>query len=265
MAKRNKTTSLQKFFIIAGSLIFIEVLYLYVFSAKTQPVTVREAIHKAIAKQDELPNARKELMKVQLALADYKAKKGKLPRNLDELVPEYFDFVPKDGSGGPIKYVVTNGRYLLGDEQAKPKTTEYETDEKTDPAVLASLEADNEKASFLYDPSGKRDPFAPFDFAPKNQDTEGKSPLELYSIGQLRYTSYLSGFDEPIAIVENSAGKGYTVKKGTKIGPNGGLVTDIFADRIVVVESVIDFTGNSKTDTLELKLRTKEQENKKVK
>jgi Tfp pilus assembly protein PilP len=71
----------------------------------------------------------------------------------------------------------------------------------------------------------------------------------------------LDGFDEPTAIVENAAGRGFTVKRGAKIGPNGGVIIEILKDRLVIEETVTDFTGASKTTRTELTIRTQDQEN----
>jgi Tfp pilus assembly protein PilP len=45
-----------------------------------------------------------------------------------------------------------------------------------------------------------------------------------------------------------------------KIGLNSGDVVDIQTDKIIVIETSFDFTGQKKTRTIELKLRTKDQE-----
>ena len=128
-------------------------------------------------------------------------------------------------------------------------------------ALVASLEKSEEKP-FVYDPSGKRDPFRQFDFAPKTDNSTAKTELEKYSIGQLKVTAILDGFTEPMAMVENEAGRGFRIKKGVKIGTNNGEVIEVQKDRILVLETNVDFTGESKTRTIEMRLRTKDQEEK---
>lgn len=125
-------------------------------------------------------------------------------------------------------------------------------------ALIDSLSDTSPQTTFVYDPSGKRDPFEPFDFAPKGEDSS-KTPLERYAIGQLKLTAVLEGFDQPKAIVENSEGRGFTVSKGTKIGPNNGEIVEIQKDKILILETEIDFTGQKKTKTVELRLRTKDE------
>ena len=123
--------------------------------------------------------------------------------------------------------------------------------------AVAALPDEEPTPGFVYETEGKRDPFQPFDFSPKQAEREDLSPLERYEIGQLKLTAVLDGFDQPTAIVENAAGRGFTVRRGAKIGPNGGVITDILKDKILVEETITDFTGVSKTQTIEMPIRTK--------
>jgi len=128
--------------------------------------------------------------------------------------------------------------------------------------MVAALPETNDSPPVVsYDASGKRDPFRPFDFAPKVTADDSRSPLERYEIGQLKLTAVLDGFDEPTAIVENAAGRGFTVKRGAKIGPNGGVIAEILPDRLLIDETITDFTGASKTTRIELTIRTHDQQN----
>ena len=102
-------------------------------------------------------------------------------------------------------------------------------------STFASLQEEEEK--FVYDPTGKRDPFRKFNFAPKS-DMKGRTELERYALGQLKVTAILAGFEQPYAMVENSAGRGFKISKGTKIGQNNGEVVEIHQDRVVILESL---------------------------
>lgn len=124
--------------------------------------------------------------------------------------------------------------------------------------VLEKLDKlDENRAGYKYDPTGKRDPFLAFDFAPRAEDDASKTPLERYDLGQLKLTAVLAGFDKPRAIVENAAGKGFTVTEGTKIGRNNGVITVIDKDKITVRERYVDFTGLEQIKDIELRLRLK--------
>lgn len=125
--------------------------------------------------------------------------------------------------------------------------------------MVAALPEDAPPPGFVYDSTGKRDPFRPFDFSPKESERDDLTPLERYDIGQLKLTAVLDGFDEPTAVVENAAGRGFTVKRGAKIGPNGGVITEVLKDKLVIVETTTDYTGETKSRTVELFIRTKDQ------
>ncbi len=270
MAKRRKLNGIKKFSIIGVTLIIVQLGYIFIFAEKEKPVSAMEAINKAVKDVPGASESRKQQLKIQLALTDYMAHNPthKPPVSLEELVPRYFDRVPNDpATGKPFAYKVENDRYFLGEDPnavAKPGaeagTTEAQVgalSSDQQQALIASMGDDAEANTWVYDPTGKRDPFRPFDFAPKI-DTAGKTELERYDIGQLKVTAILEGFDEPKAIVENSAGRGFTVKKGVKIGPNNGEIIDIKKDRIFILERFVDFTGDTKTKTIELKLRVKD-------
>lgn len=269
MARKKKKLSVTKKIVIIGVvLIAIQGAYLLYFGSRAEPVSMREAIAKAIEQKSELSAARREQAKVQLALADYQLKNSKLPASLDELVPTYFDILPTDpATNRPFKYRVDGNRYFLGDETpalqfagatSSQAVASGVTTQEEQQILIDSLSDPTVQTAFVYDPSGKRDPFKAFDFAPKGGD-EDKTPLERYNIGQLKLTAVLEGFEQPRAIIENAAGKGFTASVGTKIGTNNGEIVEIQKDRVLILETEIDFTGQKKTKTLELRLRTKDQ------
>ena len=131
---------------------------------------------------------------------------------------------------------------------------------KLDAGQMAALQEAVPTESFTYDPTGKRDPFVPFDLSQTAGEIDPNNPLTGYEYGQLRLTSVLAGFDEPVAVVENNAGRGFTVRKGTVIGKLGGKVIDIQKDRVIVLEEITELDGQKRTNTVELTLRPKGSE-----
>ena len=267
---------------VGGVLVALELIYLFIVP-RQKVLTVKEALDKAVSQQNVDPK-RREQLRIQLALNDFKAKnEGKLPAKLDELVPTYFDEVPKDPDNGEaFRYVVKDNKPYVGDAAtvavAENKVAVTATDGSIvipatlesssqlpsgiQQALISSLSVDSgSQNAFIYDPTGKRDPFRPFDFSPHQAEDETKTPLERYDINQLKLTAVLTSEEDPSATVENAAGKGFIVKKGTKIGFNSGEVVEILKDRVLILETSIDFTGQKKTRTIEMKLRTKDQEN----
>ena len=54
-------------------------------------------------------DARLRTARLALAAARYRAEKGELPQNLDELVPDYIPILPRDPfDGKPMKYRITD-------------------------------------------------------------------------------------------------------------------------------------------------------------
>ncbi len=120
-----------------------------------------------------------------------------------------------------------------------------------------------------YDPTGKIDPFMPlFKDEPEikepvpdepKEKTPPKriprTPLERIAIGQLHLVGVIQAESGNKGLVQESSGKGYIVSKGTYIGTNGGRVTEISKDKIVVEEEVQDILGKLTTQKRELKLQ----------
>ena len=268
MARRKKKLSVTKKISIIGLvLIAIQGVYLLIFGSRTEPVSMRDAISKAVEQKSDMSVARREQAKIQLALADFQLKNKKLPANLDELVPTYFDVLPVDpGTNKPFKYRIEGNRFILGDDTPTVQVASAAaainggapTTAEEQQILINSLTDSSAQNNFVYDPTGKRDPFKQYDVAPKMED-EAKTPLERYDLGQLKLTAVLEGFDQPKAIIETSEGKGFTVGVGTKIGRNNGEIAEIQKDRVLILETEVDFTGVKKTKTTELRLRTKDQ------
>lgn len=271
MAKKKNLSLPYKISIIGGVLILFQIIFIFIFSENNSQ-TARQAIEKAVSRQTNLPNERRVQLKVQLALTDFMASNdNKPPQSLDALIPKYFDSIPYDpATNQPIRYEVIKGRPFVGEipaEMASGKGdikngetfTPLSDSEKEQALLIASLEETDKRTEFVYDPTAKRDPFLPFNLAPEDNDPN-KTALEKYDIGQLKLTAVLAGVDNPTAMVENQAGMGFQVKKGTKIGTAGGEVVEILPDKIMILEINTDFTGETKTRTVEMKLRTKDQE-----
>lgn len=255
MAK-NKQKSAIKFAISIFAVLLVA--NLIIAFTKPQPKPFKEAIVKSIAARSDIDPRRREQLIIQAAIADWMSKNGgKPPESLNILVPTYFDKVPQDpATSKPFSYKVAGAGYKVGEDGEKAASSiQLATADAValqESSVIKALHTDN--SGFVYDTTGKRDPFSPFNFAPK-LNAEGLTELERYSIGQLRLTAVLLGFDNPKAIVQSVDGKGFTVQIGTKMGHKSGEVVAIEQDKITIVESSVDFTGAEKSNTIELKLR----------
>ena len=117
----------------------------------------------------------------------------------------------------------------------------------------------------LYARKGRLDPFAPFVQSPepesgqkarkKLQRREPRTPLERLSLGQLKLTAIMELPEQKLAMVEEASGKGYVVKKGTYIGDQGGRITKVLSDAIVIEEKYLDVFGNVDVRKKQLKLQ----------
>lgn len=261
MAKivKKKKTYLQKLLTWGGSIIVIQTaLLIYTRSnavGTTQDFNV--AVDEKLATQ-QLDDRTKIIIKVDLALGNFKMRNNKFPEKLEELVPTYLKELPIDPSTGKVMdYGIDGQGYVLAKEgtptvAAKTTgTTGIKAPKQTQEELIASLDADTSN-SYIYDPNGKRDPFKVFNFTPKKNVGSGNTDLEQVDYSELKLSGVILGFDPPKAIIEAN-GKGHTVTIGTKVGINGGEIVKIESTVVTVLESVTDFTGERKTRTVQIK------------
>lgn len=119
-----------------------------------------------------------------------------------------------------------------------------------------------EELEFQYNPIGKPDPFKPFiELTPVRERvrTTPLTPLQKYDLSQLKLVAIISTPEGNVAMVEDSAGRGYFIKRGTEIGKNEGKVTKILKDRIIVEELYEDVFGKVKKSEIPLMLHKTEE------
>jgi type IV pilus assembly protein PilP len=98
---------------------------------------------------------------------------------------------------------------------------------------------------YSYNPSGRRDPFAIVLRDPKmGEENQNLPPLQQLSLTELNLIGIVWGGFGYSAMVQAPDGKGYTVRQGTRVGPNGGAVSSITENAIVVQERFTDVYGN---------------------
>lgn len=114
------------------------------------------------------------------------------------------------------------------------------------------------KESFAYAPTNMNDPFTPFitpgEAVPQVRDAdteEGElppdqirplTPLQKMTIPEIErgLKAITWGDLGRKAVIEDGSGKGYIVSVGTPAGVMGGVVTEIFNDRLVIQQEVWD-------------------------
>lgn len=99
-------------------------------------------------------------------------------------------------------------------------------------------------SGFGYDPSGRRDPFAPVvqQLQPGKMDAN-LPPLQRVNLTELNLIAIVWGAYGYTAMVQTPEGYGYAVRRGTRLGQNNGVVSAITERGIIVQERFTDVYG----------------------
>ncbi len=96
-----------------------------------------------------------------------------------------------------------------------------------------------------YDPSGRRDPFAPvLQLLGLGPIDPTLPPLQRVGLTEMNLIAVIWGAYGYTAMVQTPDGNGYTVRRGTRIGPNNGVVSAVTEKGIVVQERFTDVYGS---------------------
>lgn len=109
---------------------------------------------------------------------------------------------------------------------------------------------------YTYVPTGKRDPFLPYEAANQGYGAAlgPVFPLQKFDLDQLKIVGIIWDVRHPKAMIVDPTGKGYVVKVNEKIGRNNGYVARIREGEIVVVESFTNNDGKVSYQTKLIKL-----------
>ena len=151
--------------------------------------------------------------------------------------------------------------------EKKTETTAKTTVTKKAPKTVKKTEQPVvEETAYHYDPMGKKDPFLPLikegDKISDSLLVKGPlTPLQKYSLAELKLVAVLQAGEQSKAMVEDSKGDGYILSKGTLIGDKYGEVTQIKNNEVVIVEKEIDVSSGEINDkTVSLILHKPEEE-----
>jgi len=92
---------------------------------------------------------------------------------------------------------------------------------------------------YSYNPLAKRDPFRSLIEevrAPSVENTVCTEPLCQWDLDQLTLVAVVTGEANPLAMVEDPGGKGYLIRRSSRVGKQGGKVTQILRDTVTVTE-----------------------------
>jgi type IV pilus assembly protein PilP len=114
--------------------------------------------------------------------------------------------------------------------------------------------------TYVYNPVGKRDPFRSPEAEPAAQaalaNANCTEPLCRFDVDQLTLVAVVSGDANPLAMVQDPAGRGYFVRRNTRIGRQGGKVTQIMSDAVVVTEYFTTPDGKTTANPVTLAIKS---------
>jgi type IV pilus assembly protein PilP len=107
--------------------------------------------------------------------------------------------------------------------------------------VAATNELDAKPVeTWSYSSVGKRDPFRSFLAEGRGSgaslSTRCATPLGRFELEQFKLVAVITGLEDPVAMVQAPNGTGYTVRRGSCIGKNGGSVATVRTGELVVAE-----------------------------
>lgn len=117
-----------------------------------------------------------------------------------------------------------------------------------------------EEEVFLYDKTGKRDPFVSLIAKAQEAPKKGQTPLESYDVSAIKVLGIVwnnKGYHASIVLPD---GKAYTINEGMTIGLHQGKIQKINNNSVVIKELIKDYRGEIKPKETILKLREEEEE-----
>lgn len=117
---------------------------------------------------------------------------------------------------------------------------------------------------YSYNPVAKRDPFrSPVEEIRAPGNTPGEvvctDPLCQYDLDQLTLVAVVTGDANPIAMVEDPQGRGFIVRRSSKMGKQGGKVTNILSDSVVITEYFVTPDGKPNANPRKMQLKSDKQ------
>lgn len=130
------------------------------------------------------------------------------------------------------------------------------------PAAVASPTAAAEAApaaAFSYSPVGRRDPFRSYLSQVKERRDAQSSDhrhedTENFEVHQYRLTGLITGTSRPKAMLDDPNGDAHVVHIGSRMGKNGGRVTNIGPRGLTVQEDTVDASGKAVSVPINVRL-----------
>lgn len=135
-------------------------------------------------------------------------------------------------------------------EEAPPAPVAAPTPKRAAPQVY-DAGVDATPYLYSYNPIAKRDPFRGLSIddvgagAKEEKVDTCDEPLCQFDIDELTLVAVVSGDSNPLAMVEDRSGTGHLVHRNTRLGKQGGKVTSILRDCMVVTSFVRGADGRA--------------------
>jgi type IV pilus assembly protein PilP len=140
-------------------------------------------------------------------------------------------------------------------------------EEQTEPLAAESSSAGLTAGDgFVYKREGRNDPFVPFLTNRAKIATPDPGVIEeelvgmrKFEPGQLTLVAIILAGKEGMAMVQDPAGQGYVIRKGTKIGRTG-VVEDIIPNRVIVQNVTYTRAGDKRFNRVDMLLKKEGEE-----
>jgi Tfp pilus assembly protein PilP len=135
------------------------------------------------------------------------------------------------------------------EEEKLPKPSQKAVKDETKAAEIETrVQKDKQESAYSYDPTNKVDPFKSFitvreELEEKAAREKPRTYLETLDISQLTISAIILMSSGNWALVRDSKGDGHVIRVGSRIGKNGGQVTEILQKKVVVREQYKDIRG----------------------
>ncbi len=128
------------------------------------------------------------------------------------------------------------------------------------PLGAGDAESIGKSGEYTYFPAERRDPFAPvlLDGQRPTKDNPSLPPLQRLALADLNLIGIVWGNFGYTAMLQAPDGKGYMIRRGTKVGPNNGVVSAITENAVVIEERFTDIYGKKQVREYVKRLHEKE-------
>ncbi len=163
----------------------------------------------------------------------------------------------------PVQSVDNSAQPLKPSAQVPEETKVPQIPEALTPNPLVEVLEKKEVVRSYYNARGRRDPFQ----SVVNSQSLGKQarifgslpPLQRKDISDLKLIGIVWGSFGPRAIITTSSGKGYTVRIGTRIGLNRGVIKEITQNEVLIEETILNVFGEPRKSEVVMVLHSEKE------